>query len=136
VIEFLIGAILAIAIAIFAKVTRFEKERSFYSTVLIVIASYYVLFAFISFESIEIEIVIASIFSIAAIVGAFRWPVLLGLGILAHGVFDFVHSSFINNSGVPHWWPAFCAGVDIVLGLWVIYLVKIKGLYKVQNQNT
>lgn len=130
-IEFIIGVILAIVIAIFAKMSKFDKEPSFYSTVLIVIASYYVLFAFISFESIGIEILIASIFSIVALAGAFRWPILLGLGILTHGVFDFVHSSFINNSGVPQWWPAFCAGVDIVLGLWVMYLVKIKGVYKI-----
>ena len=40
-----VGVLLAIAIAALAKFTRFDEERSFYSTVLVIIASYYVLFA-------------------------------------------------------------------------------------------
>lgn len=135
-IAFGVGVLLAIAIGAFAKVTAFDRDRSFYATVLIVIATYYVLFSFISFEAIFIEIVIASVFSIVAVVGAFRWPLLLGLGIFAHGLFDFTHGQLINNSGVPMWWPAFCAGVDVVLGAWVIYLVIVKKYYQVASENT
>jgi len=54
----------------------------------------------------------------------------LGIGILLHGVFDYYHGHFINNSGVPEWWPAFCAGFDIVFGIWVIYLIQIKKVYE------
>jgi hypothetical protein len=43
--EYLIGLILATVVASLAKVIGFDKERAFYPTVLIVIASYYVLFA-------------------------------------------------------------------------------------------
>ena len=43
--EYLIGVILTLAVAGFAAVVGFDRERAFYSTVLIVIASYYVLFA-------------------------------------------------------------------------------------------
>lgn len=128
-IPFLVGAILAIAIAVLARILKFDKEPGFYSTVLIVVASYYVLFAFIARESIGIELLVAGVFSAVAIAGALRWPILLGLGILIHGLFDFAHSSLIDNSGVPLWWPAFCAGVDIVLGIWVIYLIKVRGMY-------
>ncbi len=53
-------------------------------------------------------------------------PVLVGVGILLHGVFDFLRPMFISNSGVPTWWPGFCAGVDILLGAWVIWL-SVKG---------
>lgn len=132
-VEFLIGTALAVIIAIFARVTKFDTERSFYSTILIVIASYYVLFSFMSLEAIAIEIVIASAFSVVAIIGALKRPLLLGLGIFMHGVFDLAHGSFITNSGVPVWWPAFCAGVDLVLGAWVIYLTQVKKVFESEN---
>jgi hypothetical protein len=44
-IEYVIGLILAVAVAGSATVVGFDRERAFYPTVLIVIASYYVLFA-------------------------------------------------------------------------------------------
>ena len=125
----IIGAALAIVIAVAGRITRFDQDRSFYATVLIVIATYYVLFAFISGEAIVEEIVVASIFSIAAIAGGLFWPVLVGVGILLHGVFDFLHPAVIANSGVPVWWPAFCAGVDILLGGWVIWF-SVQGTNK------
>ena len=43
--EYLIGLILALAVAGLAAITGLDRERAFYPTVLIVIASYYVLFA-------------------------------------------------------------------------------------------
>lgn len=117
-----IGAVLAIIMGVAARITHFDIDRSYYATVLIVIASYYVLFAFMAQEAIIIEIVIASIFAAIAVFGAYRWAPLIGIGIILHGVFDLTHSHLIHNSGVPSWWPAFCAGVDLVLGIWVIYL--------------
>lgn len=116
-----IGIGLAIALALFARLTNFDKDRSFYPTVLIVIASYYVLFAFMAEEAILTELVAATAFSLIALTGAFRWAPLVGLGIMLHGVFDLIHHQLIANSGVPEWWPAFCGGVDIVLGTWVLY---------------
>lgn len=133
--QFVIGLLLAVLIIILGKLTKFEQDRSFYSTVLIVIASYYVLFSFISFESIFIEISIAFIFIIFAVVGALRWPLLIGLGLFTHGIFDFYHVKFINNSGVPVWWPSFCAGIDIILGIWVLYLFKVKHYFEINSQN-
>ena len=121
-----VGMVLAIILAVFSRLTKFDKDRSYFATLLIVIATYYVLFAFMSFEAILIEIVIACIFSGFALAGALRWPILLGVGILLHGVFAFSHGYLINNSGVPDWWPAFCGGFDIVFGLWIIYLFQVK----------
>ena len=41
----LVGALLAFAVALFATITRLDRDRAFYPTVTIVIASYYALFA-------------------------------------------------------------------------------------------
>lgn len=135
-IAFSVGVALAIVLAVAGRATKFDRDRSFFATILIVIATYYVLFSFISFEAMAIEIVIASVFSIIALVGALRWPLLLGAGIFLHGVFDLIHVQLIDNSGVPVWWPSFCAGVDVVLGIWVIYLVQVKKTLEHSSDST
>jgi hypothetical protein len=43
--EYLIGLLLAIAVVVFSALIGLDRERSFYVTTLIVVASYYVLFA-------------------------------------------------------------------------------------------
>ena len=121
-----VGVLLAIAIAALAKFTRFDEERSFYSTVLVIIASYYVLFAVLggSNHALVWELVIAIAFSTVAIIGALFLPTLVGAGIMAHGLFDLVHDMIIENPGVPTWWPTFCGSIDVFLGLWVILLAR------------
>ena len=122
----LVAALLAVGIAALAKFTRFDEDRSFYSTVLVIIASYYVLFAVLdgSGHALAWELVIAVAFSAVAIIGALVLPTLVGIGIIAHGLFDLVHDVFITNSGVPTWWPSFCGSIDVLLGLWVFFLTR------------
>jgi hypothetical protein len=117
-----IGLLLAVGIAALARFTRFDEDRSFYSTILVIIASYYVLFAVLggSRQALGWELVIAVVFSTVAIIGALVLPALVGIGIIAHGLFDLVHDVLITNSGVPTWWPSFCGSVDVLLGLWVL----------------
>lgn len=119
-----VGLLLAIGVATLARFTGFDRERSFYPTVLIIIASYYVLFAVMggSTRALGWELAVALAFSAVAIVGALHAPVLVGAGIIAHGLFDLVHNGLVENPGVPTWWPGFCGSVDVLLGLWVISL--------------
>ena len=121
---FIIGVVLAVALAIFGKLSGYEKDRSFFPTIAIVIASYYLLFATLtdSISIILIEIAVASFFMISAVWGSYRFPIVVGAVIALHGIFDFAYGYFYVNSGVPIWWPAFCAGIDIPFGLWVMYV--------------
>lgn len=121
-----VGVLLGVGIAALGKFTRFDQERSFYFTVLVVIASYYVLFAVMggSGHALIWELIVAAVFSTVAIVGALFSPMLVGMGIVAHGLFDFVHDGIVENAGVPTWWPGFCGSIDVVLGLWVISLAR------------
>ena len=121
-----IGVLSAVAIAALARSTGFDRDRSFYPTVLVVIAAYYILFAVMggSRQALAWEIVVAVAFSTVAITGALRLPLLVGVGIFSHGLFDFVHYMMIQDAGVPDWWPAFCGSLDVVLGLWVIGLAR------------
>jgi hypothetical protein len=69
--EYLIGVILSLAVAGSAAVIGFDRERAFYPTVLIVIASYYVLFAAMgaSRRTLIVEIVVAGCFLLVAVLG-------------------------------------------------------------------
>jgi hypothetical protein len=125
--EYLIGLVLSLAVAGFAAVIGLDRERAFYPTVLIVIASYYVLFAAMaaSRRTLIIEIVVAGGFLLVAVLGFRRnvWFVVAALA--GHAVFDFVHHFFIDNPGVPHWWPGFCLAFDALLGVFLaVQLMK------------
>ena len=125
--EYAIGVILGLAIAAAATVTGFARDRSFYPTVLIVIATYYVLFAVMggSHETLIAELLVAVGFLFVAIVGYRTSLWVVALGLVAHGIFDYTHGSFIENAGVPGWWPGFCLAIDVTLGAWlIVVLVK------------
>src|SRR5438445_12315077 len=108
--EYFIGVILSLSVAGLAYLAGFDRERVFYPTVLIVIASYYVLFAVMgaSRRTLIIEIVIAGGFLLVAVLGFRRNIWLVVAAFIGHGAFDFVHRFFIDNPGVPHWWSGFC----------------------------
>lgn len=119
--EYLIGLVLALAVAGFAAVTGFERDRVFYPTVLIIVAHYYVLFAAMgaSGRTIAIETAVASAFLLIAVLGFKRNLWLVAAAIAGHGVFDFFHHSLIENPGVPRWWPGFCLAFDVGFGAYV-----------------
>lgn len=130
---FISGLILSGAIIAFAHWMRFDRERSFYPTVLIVIASYYLLFAVIgnaTFITLVAETLLASLFLGLAAFGAFRSMAWVGLGLILHGLLDSIHPAILQNPGVPAWWPAFCAAVDLSLGVWVVWLVSTESREK------
>ena len=120
-----VGALLALAVGLFATAVGLDRDRSFYPTVMIVIASLYALFAVMgaSTNALVLESVAGVAFVAAAVVG-FRsslWVVVLALA--AHGVFEFVHSRVISNPGVPPWWPAFCLAYDVTAAPYLAWLI-------------
>lgn len=120
--EYLIGVTLAVAVGVFAARTGFDRDRAFYPTVLIVVASYYTLFAAMGAprsSTLAVEIGLGVAFALLAVLGFQRNMWLVAAGIAGHGVFDALHHLLIDNPGVPVWWPGFCGSVDIVLGGWL-----------------
>jgi len=116
--EYLIDLFLSLAVAGFAIIIGLDRERAFYPTVLIVAASYYVLFAVMaaSGRTLVTEIAIASGFLLLATIGYKRSLWLVAIALVGHGVFDVVHRLLIENPGVPHWWPGFCMVIDVIFG--------------------
>lgn len=120
-----VGACLALAVGVFATVVRLDRDRAFYPTVAIVIASLYSLFAAMggSTRALVVESIVGAGFIALAVLG-FRsslWLVVAALA--AHGVFDLVHGAVISNPGVPLWWPAFCLAYDVAAAGYLAWLI-------------
>jgi hypothetical protein len=109
------GILISVVVALFARVVGLDRDREFYTTVLIVVASYNVLFAFTSgsMNAHVVESIVMAAFVAAAVTGfkTSRWIIIAGLA--AHGVMDSFHGYVIDNPGVPSWWPAWCMAYDI-----------------------
>jgi hypothetical protein len=119
--DYFIGLFLAVAVCGAAKLAGFDRERVFYPTMLIVIATYYVLFAVMGggARALLLESLVAAAFLGAAVVG-FRsnlWIVVVAL--IGHGIFDFAHHQILENDGVPPGWPAFCLVFDLVAAVFL-----------------
>ena len=121
----IVGAGLAFAVGVFATVVRLDRDRAFYPTVAIVIASLYSLFAVMggSTRALVVESIVGVGFIALAVLG-FRsslWVVVAALAL--HGVFDLVHGTVISNPGVPRWWPAFCLAYDVAAAGYLAWLI-------------
>src|SRR5947208_3513413 len=116
--EYLIGIGLALLVCSFARLVGFDRDRVFYPTLVVVVATYYILFAVIgsSMRALAFESLIASIFLAVAAAGFKKnlWVVVGAL--VGHGVLDFFHHLFVQNPGVPVWWPGFCLSFDVLAG--------------------
>jgi hypothetical protein len=123
----LVGLLFALVIGIFATATGLDRDRAFYPTVMIVIASLYALFAVMgaSMHALLLESMVGVVFVAVAVAGfrASLWFVVLALA--AHGIFDLAHGRVISNPGVPTWWPAFCLTYDVTAAAYLAWLLKI-----------
>ena len=124
----LIGIGIALTVAAFARIVGLDRDRAFYSAVLIVVAQYYLLFAVMggSSQDLMLELIPFSLFVAAAAVG-FRtsmWIVAAGLAL--HGLFDLTRQMILPGSGVPSWWPGFCLGFDLAAAAIVAGILLIR----------
>ena len=122
---YLTGIVLAFLTGIGCRLAGFDRDRALYPIVVIVVASYYVLFAAIggSARTVLVESTVMMVFVSMAVIG-FRsslWVIVAALA--AHGVFDFVHGRLVSNPGVPAFWPAFCLGFDVLIAVFLAGLL-------------
>lgn len=126
---YLVGALLALAVSGMATLSRLDRDGAFYPTVMIVVASYYALFAVMggSGHALGVEIAVITVFLAASLVG-FKYSLwLVVAGLAAHGILDAFHDRLITNPGVPVWWPPFCLTYDVVAAGYLAYLLVRRG---------
>jgi hypothetical protein len=122
---YLVGALLAVVVGAAATRLHLDRDRAFYPTILVVIASYYALFAVMgdSSHALLVETPAITVFLAAAAVGFRRSLWLVVAGLAAHGIFDALHNRMITNPGVPLWWAQFCLSYDVVAAGCLSYLL-------------
>lgn len=123
--EYVIGVVLALAVCIFALLTGFDRDRAFYSTVVIVVAHYYILFATMGASKSVLlsESAGAAVFIVLAVIGFKKSLWITAAALAGHGVFDFFHHLVIHDPGVPVWWPGFCMSFDVLAGAFLALLL-------------
>ena len=122
---YIVGVVLALLVAAFARGVGFDRDRAFYPVVMIVIAAYYVLFAVMggSRRALLVETAIMTVFVVLAVAGFRKSLWLVVAALAAHGVLDLVHPRLVTNPGVPAWWPAWCMAYDVTAGAALAWLL-------------
>jgi hypothetical protein len=125
--EYIVGVALALGAGLFTTVAGLDRDRALYPAILIVVASYYDLFAAMGDSAALVrEISVTAAFLIVAIVG-FRttlWLVVIALA--GHGVLDLFHGQLVANAGVPTWWPMFCLSYDVAAAAYLAWRLLSK----------
>jgi hypothetical protein len=123
--EYLVGVVLAALVFAFGRLAGFDRDRVFYPTVLIVVATYYILFAAMgnSTPALLAESLGVAVFLTLAVAGFKKSLWFAAAGLVGHGVFDFFHHGLISNPGVPVWWPGFCMSFDVLAGVLLALLL-------------
>jgi hypothetical protein len=123
-----IGVVLALVVGGSATFIGLDRDRALYPVVMIVIASYYALFAVTggSSQVLIIEAAVAIAFCGLALAGfkSTLWLVVAALA--AHGIFDILHPHLYANPGVPGWWPSFCLAYDVAAAAYLAWLIAGK----------
>lgn len=112
--EYFVGVVLGLGVCGLGTVAGLERDRAFYPVMMIVIASYYALFAILGGDghALSVEMAISAVFVCLAVIG-FRTNLwIVAAALLGHAGLDLVHGHVVTNAGVPAWWPMFCASID------------------------
>ena len=123
---YLVGIVLAFTISVVATLIGFDRDRAFYPTLLLVIASYYVLFAVMgsSRQALVVETPVMAGFLLLAGIGFKKNLWLVVAALATHGIFDFFHGHVVVNPGMPAWWPAFCGAYDVTAAAFLAWLLR------------
>lgn len=115
-----------VVVAALGRIFSLDRDRAFYPVVLIVVASYYILFAVMAGgNGLFVELIVFALFAAAAVLG-FRISLwIAAAGLAMHGLFDLTRHWILPGHGVPEWWPAFCLAFDLLAaaGLALILLL-------------
>jgi hypothetical protein len=128
-IEIISGIVTAIAIIIVAlMLSRYVTMKLFAATILVAIAFIYVGYSLKGENTIGLiilEVAVTLIFYFIAVIGYTRNSLLIAYGIILHGVWDILHhNGLLVKTDIPEYWASFCLVVDIIDGLFFVYIFR------------
>ena len=120
-VPFLVGVLVAAVYIALLRLLDSRLAQWLYGAGLLTAALIYVGFAGLNHGIAHMSLEGAGlvIFGVVSVLGARRWPLLLGLGWIAHGGWDFWHAAQ-HSHYVPFWWPPFCVGIDWPVGIYIL----------------
>lgn len=124
--EALIGVAVGVLTIVVARLIR--GQHWLYAIGLLTLPSLYASFALHAGEqAVAVKEMIYGIpFLVAGLVFALvsvrQSAVVVGLFWIFHGLYDLTHSQLIANAGVPGWYPVWCFSVDVVIGVYLLWL--------------
>jgi hypothetical protein len=126
--EFIVGVALAVVICGAASLLGMDRDRAFYPTMLMAVASYYVAFSVVdgSLAVLMAEAFVCAAFIVMAVLGFARSQWFVAGGLAGHGAMDLVHHLLVNNTGVPAAWPGFCSGYDLMAALYLAAVLVLR----------
>jgi hypothetical protein len=71
-----------------------------------------------------LELTVATVFIVLALLGLWQAPMFIGIGLILHGIWDLVHRPNGVTTKLPSWYPPFCAAFDFVFAGAFFYLAK------------
>jgi hypothetical protein len=88
----------------------------FHAVTLVMIGAIYLGFAFSDGRAsiMIIELSAATVFIVIALLGLWRAPVLIAVGLILHAFWDLAHRPHGVATRLPSWYPPFCAAYDLV----------------------
>ena len=119
-----VGVLLAILTSVYAWSPLDPEPLAFHALALAAIGAVYAGFGLVDGRTgvAALEVVVATAFVIVALVGLWLAPMLVGFGLVLHGVWDLVHGPHRVTTRIPGWYPAFCAAYDFVFaGVFFVY---------------
>ena len=126
--ETISGIIAAVVIIIISRLlSRYVTNQLIAATILVAIAFIYVGFSLKENPagSIILESVVAIALYLLAIAGYARNNMLLGYGIIIHGIWDILHhNQSVVGTDIPTYWPSFCFIIDIIDGLYFVIIFR------------
>ena len=126
--EYFVGVVLGLGACGLGTIAGFERDRAFYPVMMIVIASYYALFAVLGGDgrALGVEVAISLVFVCLAVISFKTSLWLVAAALLGHAGLDLVHSLVVTNAGVPAWWPMFCASIDAFAAFYLTWRLVSK----------
>ena len=126
------GALIGVALGVLtiALARIISGERWLYALGLLTLPGLYAFFALhAGQQAVGVkELIYGLPYLVAGLLFAFvsirQSAVVVGAFWILHGLYDLTHSKLITNAGVPHWYPAFCFSVDVVIGAYVLWLSR------------
>ena len=76
---------------------------------------------------IVLEVLIAVVFYLIAVIGYSKNNYLIAYGIVLHGIWDILHhNASLVKTDIPDYWPVYCLITDIICGVYFFIVFRTK----------